>query len=447
MIVVLRYLSFAAALFAFTLSPLSGSEGSAHPPADAAPHTAPAHPSEAPTGEDQAAPSTAPGTPLRSFGGRVSEMSPEEIESALRIGEAKTAQGDYEAANIAYRQVLDGPATREQDRTALLGLARMHRKKGELTRAAAVYEKLIKDYTGDSILPTVYLELGRTHRALGAHKLAISRFYSVINSTLKMPEEGTETYRQLARTAQFEVAETYFLSGDYEQASRFFSRLKLLDLAPVDRARAHFKSVYALTFIGDHEKAVSGLRAFLELHPDDEHTPEARYLLSVSLRRLGRAQESLASTLDLLRTENARSEADQRRWIYWQRKTGNQLANEFYEQGDFNSALVIYQSLSELSPEPAWRLSVTYQIGLCYERLRQIPKARDAYTTIVQGGGDVHPSPSSGIDATELVTMANWRLKHLDWIEKSDVQIATFFQEKPAVPATSAAPPPTTPRS
>jgi len=367
-------------------------------------------------------------------------VSPEEVRSLLRIGETKTAQGDYESAEIAYRQILSARATAEQDRDALLGLARMYRRKNELTRAAAVYEKLIKEYPGDALLPIVYLELGRTHRGLGAYRLAISRFYSVINTTLKLTEDGPDTYRQLARTAQFEVAETYFLSGNYEEAARFFSRLKLLDLAPVDRARAHFKSAFAHFKDEDYEKATATLRSFLELNPDDENTPEALYLLSVSLRRLGQHQESLVAVLGLLKREQSRTTHDPKRWTYWQRRTGNQLANEFYEQGDASSALVIYLSLSRLSPEPSWRLPVMYQVGLCYERLRSEDQAREVYRGVVDEVKTADPVVNRAGELSELAAMATWRLQHLDWLSSTDRELNTFLQTNEATQLPTPAP-------
>jgi tetratricopeptide (TPR) repeat protein len=353
--------------------------------------------------------------------------TPEEVASLVRIGQAKIEQGDYVSSELAFRQVLAEKATPEQDHAALMGLARTYRKKTEFTKAAAVYETLIKQIPDDPLLPIVYLELGRTLRALGAYKSAITRFYSVINSTLKLPDDNADNYRQLARTAQFEIAETYFQSGDYEQANRFFSRLKLLDLAPEDRARAHFKSVYALTLAGDHEKAVTGFRAYLDQNPNDENVPEARYLLATSLRQLGRYNESLAVALELLRAEKKYVQSDPRRWTYWQRKTGNQLANQFYEQGDFGSALVIYQNLAAISPEPAWRLPVVYQIGLCSERLRLFDRARECYQTIIDNAKSSAADGAHRQELVDLFEMADWRLKHLVWEQTTDNQLTAIF--------------------
>lgn len=371
--------------------------------------------------------------------------TPAEIASLLRIGTTKREQGDYASAEIALLQVLAENATPEQDREALLALARTYRKKGDFTKACAVYERFIKAHPADPELPVLYLELGRSLRALGAHKQAIARFYSVLNSTLKLPDQGEDVYRQLARTAQFEIAETYFQQGDYVQATRFFSRLKLLDLAPEDRARAHFKSAFALTLANEDEKAVASLKSFLDQNADDENVPEARYLLSISLRRLGRTQDSLAATLALLKTESGRTGANARRWAYWQRKTGNQLANEFYQQGEIVGALQIYQSLAALSSDASWNLPVTYQIGLCFERLRRFDRARECYQTIVdnlkQRGSDGTVRP----ELSDLAEMAAWRLSQIDWQRSTDTQLSAIFTHGGTTAPAST--PPTAPRA
>lgn len=347
----------------------------------------------------------------------------DEIASLLRIGDGKIGRQDWSSAALAYNQVLvtSHSATPVQVRSALIGLARSYRGDLRLTQACAVYERFIKDYPGDEQLPVVYLELGRCLRVLGAHRLAISRFYSVLNTTLKLPAEGSDHYRQLARTAQFEIAETYFQAGDYEQAFRFYSRLRLLDLAPADRARAAFKSAYALNLKGDLDQAVTHLRTYLSLYPDGENAAEARHLLALGLRRLGRSQESLAATLDLLKTESARTAADPETWSHWQRQTGNHLANSFYEQGDILTALTIYECLRDLGGPPEWILPVHYQIGLCQERLQQTDLARTTYQGILAALSVPADAKTPAI-LQDIHRMVTWRLNHLTWLESARKQ-------------------------
>ncbi|MEO7414606.1 MAG: tetratricopeptide repeat protein [Opitutaceae bacterium] len=376
-------------------------------------------PSGSPAGHTANAAQEAKPSPAKSAGGY-----PAEVQGMLKLGASLTDRGEYESAEIAFRQVMawpEGPVPAVQD--AVLGLARMYRRQGSLTKAAAIYEKFLKEYPGSNRSPDVLLDLGRTHRAMGAHKLAINRFYSVINSTLKLPAEGFEHYQLLAKTAQYEIAETHFLAGEFAEAGKFFARLRLLDLAPADRASAHFKSGHALHLQGEIVGAVATLRAYLEQWPDDENVPQARYLLATSLRSLNRQQEAFAVTLDLLRAAKSNDTSDAKRWVYWQRRTGNQLANDFFESGETLNAQAIYRSMVELSSEPAWRLPLTYQIGLCQERLGNADLARASYQTIIDSAGE---TPTA--EVKEVARMASWRIGHLDWREKIGQQVTAFFE-------------------
>ncbi len=362
----------------------------------------------------------------------------DEIQGLLNLGASLSdrQQPDFEAAEIAYRQVLNAPDAPANDiKSALLGLAHMHRRHGELTKAAAIYERFLADYTGDDRSPDALLELGRTLRDMGAYKLAIARFYSVIHSTLKVEGADFERYQVLAKTAQFEIAETHFAAGEYEEANKYYTKFRLLDVAPADRARAHFKAAYALKLQGNRDQAVTALRSFIEQWPDDENIPEARYLLATTLRELKRSQEAFAVALELLQAEKSRTASAPKRWLHWQLVTGNQLANEFYDAGNIVDAHTIYSSLLELSPDASWRLPITYQLGLCFERLGISERARSSYQSVVELGG---PSPAP--QYAELVRMAAWRLDHLQWREKTVREVGEFFDSTTGKQASMPAP-------
>ncbi len=363
-----------------------------------------------------------------------------ESKGLLVLGTSLTDRGDYQAAEIAFRRVL---STREYgtpaQKDALLGIARMYRRSGNFTKAAAIYEKFLKTFPEESRVPDALLDLGRTLRDMGAYRLALGRFYNVINSALKLPPDGFEHYQLLAKTAQFEIAETHFSAGNFAEAGKYFSRLRRLDLAPTDRSRAHFKSAYAQILAGEKENAINTLRDFLAQSPENENVPEARHLLATTLRQLNRTEEAMNATLTLLRSEQAHSEADPKRWIYWQRRTGNQLANEFFENGDTMYALTIYQGLAALSPEPVWRLPVTYQIALCYERLRLLDRARTSYKSIVDAVATA--TPASTPEMQELSKMASWRLTHLEWSEQTERQLTVFFSTTTGQPHAAPTPP------
>jgi tetratricopeptide (TPR) repeat protein len=341
----------------------------------------------------------------------------------LRLGASLTARKDFFGAESAYRQILRNsklPDATHQE--ALLGLARMFRVQGNNTKAIAILQKFLTEYPDATQAPMVMLESGRVLRAMGAYQLAIAKFYAVINSTLKIDHTGFDDYQLLARTAQFEIAETFFVSGDFAEAGKYFKRVGALDLAPVDRARAQFKAAYAQQLGGDLEGAVTSLKQFIEQWPLDETAGEARFLLATTLRKLNRHPEALAVTLELLRTEQTMHGENSKRWVYWQRRTGNQLANEFFQNGDVLSALALYRALVDLSREPSWQLPVIYQIALCEDRLGQREQARADYEKIIafaagKNGETVTP------EMTELARMATWRIGQMEWRAKANERL------------------------
>ena len=107
----------------------------------------------------------------------------------------------------------------------------------------------------------------------------------------------------------------------------------------------------------------------------------------------------------------------------WQRRTGNQLANYFYEGGDALNAQAIYSSLLELSSEPSWRLPATYQLALCHERLGAPDRARLAYQSILDATGGNPPE-----ELAELARMAARRIEHLQWRDRVDQQLTKMFE-------------------
>ncbi len=358
--------------------------------------------------------------------------TPDQIgQSLLVLAKRMIERNDFAAAETAYVEALNSPTSDAVTQDALLAYAELLRRQGQDTRAAAIYEKYLSTFPGAPGSPMVLMMLGRTLRDMGAFNLAQTRFYAVLNSTLAVSPENIQRYRDLAQLAKFEIAETFYQQGDYASAGKFFGRIKLLDLPPEDRARAVFRESYAFFLDGKLEQAVAALRTFLDNYPAHQSAQEARYLLCLSLRRLGRSQEALTETLALLRVAHNRSDSDREQWTYWQRRTGNQLANDFYEQGDFHSALTIYQTLAELRAEPAWRWPALYQIGLCYERLRQPESAAKVYNDILAEGAAAEKTGTAPTGpAGEVRQMATWRLGQLQWSKNVDRSVHDFAAQQ-----------------
>ena len=69
-------------------------------------------------------------------------------------------------------------------------------------------------------------------------------------------------------------------------------------------------------------------------------------------------------------------------WSFWKKKTGNYLANKFFEESEFFNAYRIYSALRDIDQSPSWQIPVLYQIALCQEKLGNYVQAMESYSAI-----------------------------------------------------------------
>jgi tetratricopeptide (TPR) repeat protein len=334
---------------------------------------------------------------------------------------------------------LPGPIT--DKKKALTDIGALYEKKRSFSKAIAIYEKMISVYPGESDTPELIFKVALLYREAGAYQRSINRFYSVLNSALQANGKGIGTSRNLTQRAQTEIADTYFLEGDYAQAGKFYGLLGRLDLEPAEKARVLFKSAHCHFVLGHHDRAIVAAQTFLAEFPEDASAPEGRYILANAFRSQKRPKEAFAAVLTLLRAEQAKRTQAPEKWVFWQKKTGNEFANDFYQQGDFTSALTIYQTLAQLNDTPEWQWPVVYQMGLCFERLRLVDRAAEAYKFIIdESKKPERAGKSLPENCASLVKMATWRGEQLAWQHTTETQLSHLLGKPLAPPPATPAP-------
>lgn len=234
--------------------------------------------------------------------------------------------------------------------------------------------------------------------------------------------------------AMFEIAETFMDSEDYDNAIKFFDRLlRLEQMVDSDRSVVRFKKGVAHyrrarenltkeernlrlppeqrqerevnfdeTPRADFAKVKESLRGYGTLYPQSPYVPEAHYLLALTYEQLNQDEESVAELLKLLKEadfnpeliisrEKSRTLRDRDQlalnklkgvWNFWKKKTGNYLANKFFEDNEYFNAYRIYTALRDVDRSPSWQLPILYQIALCEEKLGNYVQAMETYTSI-----------------------------------------------------------------
>jgi len=354
------------------------------------------------------------------------QVKASEIKAFCEKARAAIRKGDDVVAEGFLVSLISVDLPDSEKKGALQEVAGIYEEKGDMTKAIAIYEKLYSVLDKDLDTPTWLLKLGQLYRDAGAYQMAISRYYAVIQLGMKMGTTDFERFQKATREAQREIANTYFVKGDFEQAQKFYNMALRSDLSKEERAVAMFRSAHCTFMRNDMNGATNALERFLKDYSKHPAAAEARYMLASAYKTLGRPQDAYDTVIDLLRSAKDKSEADPKAWSFWQKKAGNEFANDYYQRADFVNAVTLYQALAALETAPEWRWPVVYQMGLCFERLRLEPRALECFKFIV----DENKRPESRSkkmpqSVGNLVKMAGWRVEQLAWEGSTNSQLRT----------------------
>jgi tetratricopeptide (TPR) repeat protein len=349
----------------------------------------------------------------------------DQILGLMTAAKKAAAEQRWDDAESAYHQIMRLAVPDIDKRKAMIQMGEMFEQAHAYAKAVLIYDEFLERFRDDPVAGEISLHLGRDCRELGAFKTALNHFYDALHSSLSLNKDQ----QKIALRAQFEIAETHFVTGDYAEAQRYFQRLVLLEMSPDDLALVQFQLADATYLAGNYAEAIALGRKFVSDHPDAPQVPETRYLLSRALQKLGRSDDAALETLALLKDTKTRDAGNAQIWQRWQLRTGKEVASELYDRGDVMNALAIYQKLAEIDVTPQGRLPIVYQIGLCFERLRMVGKALQAYTYIKDAKVDQPATTTPEQDPISMVKdMAKWRIGYLRWSTDTDRELGALLK-------------------
>lgn len=323
----------------------------------------------------------------------------------------------------------------------------------------------------------IYRELGADRMALNkfydAINATLTRPYNEVftNSEKRKGKSFDQRKDSESNQAMFEIAETFLRSEDYDNAIKFYDRLNRLeqlnesDLSVITykRGLAHFRRATDTIKNEDREKRLSPdaqpatkpessfekspradfarvkeiLRGYGTLFPASPYVPETHYLLALSFEQLNQNEESISQLLNLLKEADfnpdaiiAEEELKNVRdrdlakvsklrsvWNFWKKKTGNYLANKFFEAGEFFNAYRIYTALIPIDETPTWRVPLLYQVALCEEKLGNFVQATETYISIEEffdNDEDARAQLAQSKYLKFVYGMSKWRREQLE---------------------------------
>lgn len=360
---------------------------------------------------------------------------PAAIQTQLNLAHGERLANNGNVAKKILVDLIENYTTPpEAQRLALLELALLAQDAGDFVKAQQCFAQCLQRFPDDPGGPDILMRQGLLYRQMGVTELAISKFYGVMSSCLRLKLGDMDYYKKLVLRAQTEIANTYYLEGKYEEASDFFNRISK---SGGNSEEIQFKLIRSLSNLTNHLETVARAQVFLDVYPASTDAPEVRFLLASALKTLGRNQESMKQVMLLLQSQEENVKKNPETWIYWQQRAGNEIANQLYKEGDYFNALQIYLTLADLNKTPSWQVPVWYQIGLVYEQLQQPQKAIDTYLRIMDREKELTETNSTP-GLRSLFDMAKWRKDYVAWMEKARIEKKTFQRRESTEQASAA---------
>jgi len=354
----------------------------------------------------------------------VEEAWPTPYEAQFSSAKALREQGEYLHATQLYTAILDRRDIDERTAIrALRGLATTAHQAGDIDQAIALLETALRRFPRDTRRPERLFELGLLYREVGLHRTAIDTFYRILDAVVSAEQQDLQRYRKIARQAMFEIAQSYFALRDYQEALDYFERIHVIDLSPLDRATIIYYQIACLVKAGKRTRAIEMMAGFREAYPDSPLAREILFAQSDVLFTLQKTDEAVAQLSEALR-ELVRMQGKQdEKFVHWRQIAGNRLANWFMKNGDYASALNLYQQMFSMHEDLEWQMELIYQMGVCYEHLELPARARESYHYILAQSkqASVEELPET------LVRDVAWRLASYNWIELSKQRLESLF--------------------
>ncbi len=389
------------------------------------------------------------------------------VDGAVQAYERSTKPEDQIAAESILAGIIENPdSPLETQRDCLKHLAQFALDSGANAKAQQIYSQLVSRYPLHPDTPSILYRQGVLYRKIGATELALSKFHAVMSTVVSLQVKDISTYRSLVLLAQTEIADTFLMAGQFDRAADYYRRVLKLGDSDLNEAQIRLKLVKAVFELKDWKGVLAEGLQCIEKAALSSQIAEVRFLMAEAYKKLGMHQEAIQQTLELLNTEQEKANKDPDNWAYWQKRTGNKLANELYEQGDYLNALLIYETLFKLPGNAEWHSQALYQIGLIYERMFQPDRAAAAYSEIISQptnaaiavsatntaaqatatsstNGALSNLPQPAVSGKKVATpspaqpvspglnlireMALWRLNNLRWDQKVNQEVQKIF--------------------
>jgi hypothetical protein len=295
-------------------------------------------------------------------------------------------------------------------RVMLLETVERHEAKAR-TETNAVMHRMIalqtlaefaERFPKDRLLPEVLLHQSLLLRDSGLPVLALDKSYSALRA---LPLSGSADFRYLRRLTlitQGTIADLNAEIGRIAAAADLYGRLIDSGLQQNPPGVISVRRLRLLEQSGNEVLLASLAKSLLQERLQPAEEAEVRGLLALASLRNGDVREAELQTQIVLEAHRRSAAAERPVWDTWRLRLGNAAANHLFRKGAYAEAKVIYESIAEEMPQPAWRWQATGMVARCDEATGRLQAAHGVLLRRVgTRPADPSPSPASGVSESQ----------------------------------------------
>ncbi|HXG37265.1 MAG TPA: tetratricopeptide repeat protein, partial [Bacteroidota bacterium] len=330
-----------------------------------------------------------------------SELVPRALYS---IGDSHYNLQQYAEAEKAYRQVIDRFPQSPLVADALSGIQYCLLAQGKQQEAVQVIDQYIEANPGTGIVEELQLKKADLLYNQKQYAAAVNEFQAFVSKYPNSPHVATALFwsakslialnrlseaastferaagasgatAQLAANALLEAGRVYFQQKQYDQALRLFSNLESKYPTTDAAAEASYMKGRVFWENGDLQEAKNQFEFVIQKHPASDAAARSKVSLAQMSLKAGDVAKAQTYAQEVATSRNDVLGAEAQYLI----------ASIFAERKEWQNAVTAYLRVRYVFPSfEEWVTKAYLGLGIAYENLKDIPKAREAYQNAVK---------------------------------------------------------------
>ena len=293
-----------------------------------------------------------------------------------------------------------------------------------------MYEKYTESFPQEYDIPRVHLALVYHYLNLQVYERALYHCYKILNETFNIETQRLTEYSAYVTWAQLGIAQIYMQQKEYEKAFDFFSKIHLDNSNTTLNAEILLGKALCCYHSHHFDEAITLFSQYCSEGLDNIQTPQAYYYLIHCYKKQQDKENVLETIFKFMQLSQEKRTAHSEYWENWdkyQKMSAQEIAQDFYSEGNLIEAIKLYQALVDMNPTPHWQWPIICQLGLCYERLSLPIKSKAAYALIAHAEKEWNDVPIDwNNDLRNYQLQATWHLEQLETYEKIKLNFEQF---------------------